>query len=478
MSSEVRTEVDQPSITRTFPVGAPKGLDPSTFKDALRDATREYVRILASLEIGTYGQEVFRLKDGGFFSVGIRFPRYASWDWEKVKGHLEAPGLRKLLNYLWDQGEIRISLMGPDPQRESWEAFALAKVVHPPVARALIEAAIDEAIDTGAVTYCKVPDASLETELKEQTLRWCHGVHRYLARCPLGYVKMEPEASWSLGNGIKLRRFSEREVVGHLTRYSSSVFWRDLLSLEHIDGLAVLEVLATYDPSLGRSTHPKPLQEIVKEDIADKVDLAKWSLMTALRQEVPLIEGTITYDLLGHDVPVPFSGRSFRRQDVTGGVGYERDENLIDRARCLVAKAMSLRPRSKYLDQAFFYWGRSALGELDRDRLLEAVIGLERLLVPGPGESTYRFGLHGAALLTRFGDSPEACNEDLRSIYRKRSELAHGNPGERLIEAQRARRHLGDAILAIMDLIEAGKIQESENVATQIQALVLKGSPI
>jgi len=196
--------------------------------------------------------------------------------------------------------------------------------------------------------------------------------------------------------------------------------------------------------------------------------------MTALRQEVPLIEGTITYDLLGHDVPVPFSGRSFRRQDVTGGVGYELDENLIDRARCLVAKAMSLRPRSKCLDQAFFYWGRSALGELDRDRLLEAVIGLERLLVPGPGESTYRFGLHGAALLTRFGDSPKACNEELRSIYRKRSELAHGNPGERLIEAQRARRHLGDAILAIMDLIEAGKIRESENVATQIQALVLK----
>ena len=187
----------------------------------------------------------------------------------------------------------------------------------------------------------------------------------------------------------------------------------------------------------------------------------------------------ITYDLLASDVPTPspFISRSFRRQDSTGGVVYKLEDNQIVTLRSLLDKACRLRLGSRNLQQAFFYWVK-AFTELDRDQLLDAVIGLEGLLVPYPGESTYRFGLHGEALLARFADSPETCNKELKEVYGKRSSAAHGNPGEGLAEADKGRRFLGNAILAIMELHEAGVIQLSSRVSTQIEKLVLRSAPI
>ncbi len=147
----------------------------------------------------------------------------------------------------------------------------------------------------------------------------------------------------------------------------------------------------------------------------------------------------------------------------------------------MLEMAFCHRSNSEAVHQALFYWGRDALKDLERDQLLEAVIGLEGLIVPrGPGESTYRFKLHGTALLARFTDSAEACAKDLKTIYDKRSKAAHGVPGEGIVEAAKARSLLGHAILAVMEHGEAGTLDlaSKDEIGLQIQRLILKKCPL
>jgi len=63
----------------------------------------------------------------------------------------------------------------------------------------------------------------------------------------------------------------------------------------------------------------------------------------------------------------------------------------------------------------------------DEDHLIDCVIGLERLLVPGKGgETSFKFRQRGAALLgDRFG-SPKERKMLMRNLYNMRSDIVHG----------------------------------------------------
>lgn len=468
-----------PDITRTLPQGEPKGLDPLVFAALLRDAMKTYLEIISRSELRILSREVFQPLDRGIRTVDIPFPLYGKWEWEKLKPELGLPAFRNLLDYIWNQGELVQSLRGPDPDRGGWEAFVLMGLVNVAVARALDNAAIDEAIDTGTITHWRLPESYLEAEVRDQVVKCCQREHRYSAKCPVGYLDMEAGTRIELGNGVTLASYTAREIVGHLTRIRASIWSHDLLSSQVMFGNAtMLEVVGSYEPLPKKGSRPKTFDNFVEEEIANRIDLIKWAVGSALGQGVILKEGAIAYDLLATDIPRPTMSRTFKRQDSTDGAVYNLQDNQVDTLRLLLDKAFRLRCISRDLQQSFFYWGRCALAMLDRDQLLDAAIGLEGLLVPYPGESTYRFGLHGTALLARFADTPERCNKDLKEIYRKRSSAAHGSPSEGLVEADMARRYLGNAVLALIELHDAGVIQLSSKVSTQIEALVLRSAPI
>ena len=65
----------------------------------------------------------------------------------------------------------------------------------------------------------------------------------------------------------------------------------------------------------------------------------------------------------------------------------------------------------------------------DVDAILDSMIGLEALLVPGsnPGDISYRFSLHGAHYVADDLSSRALIRDQLRSIYRMRNNLVHGN---------------------------------------------------
>jgi hypothetical protein len=231
MTSDPEGETAQPSVSRTIPPGESKGLDPSVFKGLLRDAMRTYLQILSRSKPRTFPREVFRPHEvGGHRRVNIKFYSYNWSDFSYiVEKEQETSGLKALLDYVWDRGEARITSTGRgiEPQRKNWELNVLSVMVHGSVARALDDAALDEAIDTGAVTPWKVPDEALEARLEEQILLWCRGEHRYMAKCLLGFFEMGTESEWQLAHGIRLRHYTPREIAVLMTRNSSILHWRD-----------------------------------------------------------------------------------------------------------------------------------------------------------------------------------------------------------------------------------------------------------
>jgi hypothetical protein len=78
----------------------------------------------------------------------------------------------------------------------------------------------------------------------------------------------------------------------------------------------------------------------------------------------------------------------------------------------------------------------------DVDAVLDSMIGLEALLVPGsnPGDISYRFSIHGAHYLADDVSGRTLIRNQLRSIYRMRNNLVHGNryPEQTTIATARA----------------------------------------
>lgn len=86
------------------------------------------------------------------------------------------------------------------------------------------------------------------------------------------------------------------------------------------------------------------------------------------------------------------------------------------------------RPR-KPQDLALHRFISGKARQSDVDAVLDSMIGLEALLVPGtsPGDISYRFSLHGAHYLADDYSARSLIRGQLRDIYKMRNNLVHGN---------------------------------------------------
>lgn len=111
-------------------------------------------------------------------------------------------------------------------------------------------------------------------------------------------------------------------------------------------------------------------------------------------------------------------------------------------------------------------FGRANNASLPRDSVLDAVIGLESLLVASPGETTYKFALHGTAVLTHYADD---VHQELKSLYGLRSKAAHSGASEdsKFTEnAPRARQLLAQALYRIAILINGNVLKFEKSDAS------------
>lgn len=171
------------------------------------------------------------------------------------------------------------------------------------------------------------------------------------------------------------------------------------------------------------------------------LDLIKWSLMILSKNPYPISEGTCiitTEDSTQYDM--------HRRDENKCTLIRGNNANLIlkvemvEMAKDLINNFCTTSNEFNDLWDALWFFGRACISTLERDQLIDSVIGLEKLLIFGSGESTYRFSLHGATIFsTRWDENIMLfesenglfeCKDNLlkwfRDIYGERSKSVHG----------------------------------------------------
>jgi hypothetical protein len=460
-------------VSRTFPDSEEQGLEADAFRTHLSESIDAYLEASSATTLKTTERVVYQVNESGIYSGLVSFPEYRSWELEDARLALRLPKVAGLLQYIWDRGGCRRTLRGVNPDRQAWELFTLHDVIHTPLSMVLTEAAVEEAVDSGKITLWRLTGEFKERMIEELTLRHCAGVERYAARCPLGWIAGEPGDEWSLGDGIVLKRCTARDHAIYLTRSHYRLLWHDALSSLVFD-VGLLEITIKV-PTGSKRMSANGEDDTVEEAIADTLDSVKWALVQAVPGVSPLVEGTVTYDdfLGGSAGPAPFG--SFRRQDADGGSIYKLTAEALNIACELIADALKYRRRSEDLHRALWHWGRACVAKLGRDRVLESAIGLEGLLVQSPGESTYKFALHGAALLSMNATEAEVKSVALRAVYRQRSAMAHGS-GKKSHEEYSAHSLLGEAIASVVALMNDGMLSTDKQIAKQIEGGVLRMS--
>jgi hypothetical protein len=322
-------------VTRTFPETEPRGLEEAPFRSHLADMLGDYLSFIARRELTCRPRTIVRPHNGGMTWSDIRFPRYPSWlELDEHREALQLPGVTTFFQYVWDRGELRRGYTGPDPQRSTWEQFLLHEVLHVPLVGILSESALRQAVETG-----DIPDPwtlateSIDILLDELVRRYIYGKQRYIARCPLAWFDFDMSKSLDFGHGMKLRKYIPFEKALYLSRINNRILWDDTISQLMSDDIAVLEINDEIETQILRKGENSRFDgrrvtgaELIKEHLADVIDVAKWALVTVTSKYPPPIEGVITFDsTLGDSLGV-WSGGSFRREDKSHGTGHKLSE--------------------------------------------------------------------------------------------------------------------------------------------------------
>ena len=195
-----------------------------------------------------------------------------------------------------------------------------------------------------------------------------------------------------------------------------------------------------------------------------------WALFVALDSTQPVAEGTC---LIKGRLDARM-GR-FRRDENIGSL-FSLNDPIVRCCKDLIAGfRTAATQRAKGLQQALWHFGRACVAALPRDILLESAIGLDSLLVPGGGDSQYRFCLHGTVILSSSADSSKDLYKVLQEIYNKRSKAAHGTKIKEIEQlALECRQKLATAIQRIVELILNNQLPDGEDIALSVQKYVLK----
>jgi hypothetical protein len=262
-----------------------------------------------------------------------------------------------------------------------------------------------------------------------------------------------PDLSVSLAPGIAVRGWSCDERCLFLTRYGHEYVGNDPATWA---SSGLLEIDLDSLPSADDQA------ETTVRAVTDALDLIKWALMTAADSTTAFMEAGVVLRS-----PSGWKGPTIRRQDSIvwnrPRHGFNIKPEYATRASELILRARKLMQWTSELAGILWFLGRAHNSATARDSLLEAAIGLESILVAHSGESTYKFRLHGSALLASAVNGD--VDAELKRIYELRSRAAHGTDREeedyrRL--APRARYLLAKAIVATIELSEAGELDLQE----------------
>jgi hypothetical protein len=459
--------------TRTIPDGHELALDPKILRPLLRDALDEAAGALSGREVRAIPirrRGYVLAEDGGRQETILEIPAYPEFRRELSEPLQRSPAGQALTDYVWSRNaqKLTFSIDGDsEPTKDAWASFTWRHLVLSPLSHLALRFATEDLTLGREHRTWRLTSEALDNAADELVGLFTGGELIVTAFCPLVAVHLgdigserETGAELHLAPGISLVEWSwtaDQEVFlnqyGHHYRDDDGVRLSRLLKIE-------IRIPHDSDPIV---------------EVAATIDRVKWALVVATNRDVAIHElATVVTSASGHARDVLHrgapnfgisddrAGRSIGWLEMKGWQVIHVGPTLLSRVCGLLAQ-LSATAESDDLVSAMWSFGRSCVAPTPRDALLDAVVGLERLVVPNErGDSTYRFRLHGQTVLASEGD----VFKELGDLYDHRSKVAHGNrvarpgkPNRMAGMGSRARFLLAKAIHATNELVVRGELK-------------------
>jgi hypothetical protein len=404
--------------------------------------------------------------------LNIDFPCYERIDQKKMMAPGEAQGINEFYAYMWEKGAFKINLTGPDPDKEDWKPRVFEKYIKTPVINRLREGACEEAAKAGKITFWHLP-VSQKTDLINKIVdQIVTQKIQYIAKCPLFSVNHSGKPKgYKLANNIYLKLYSAQELLLlHTSTYRDSFDSVDSQAyLPNGKGMVIEIAGSISSESIGTpndTTHkPVSAKNPIENEICDTLDLCKWALMSGNKPISDLREGGIIYrDTIGNRLSMGGSGFFQRQPIIHDGRTYNFEEIDLTLVKLWIKKARKAIKQLPDLKQAFWYWGRSYVSQTDRDAVLDAVMGLERLLISSgeEGGMLFKFSLYGTVLLAEEDGPIDQIKKDLKEIYEKRG-------------AKRSAlgfSYLSRALFRVVSLHDQGILKKGASISSQMESFL------
>jgi hypothetical protein len=441
-------------VSLLMPSGPELPLEERILVGLIRNALLAAVRDLRGVTPAASTRTVCRPIPNGWGGVTLPCPNYLSRQvWDAISTVWNSAESVQLTDYLWARGALKkyLSKDGEGvPDKTSWARFAWGELVHTPLLELLNVALVTELTETGAFTPWRIHEDDVLLAARDIARRLCKSGRHVLAMCPIIGLHFEDDCDrFESEPGISICEMTEDRQRLLLSRFEAEFVEEDMSSWAAkglFEANCVSPWIENDDPG---------------EFIASALDRLKWSTMLTFGAILPIEEGPVI--LRG---PAGWRGRTLRRSDIVVGTRSLPHFQLTNEtSKQITSRIDALRKAQKStaeLDQAVWHFGRACNASLARDILMDSTIGLELLLVPDPGETTYKLSLHGLALLG--GAEGDAVADELIEIYGLRSRAAHGSASSKSKfrhMAPRARQLLANAIWAIAVRINDGSLDVS-----------------
>jgi hypothetical protein len=449
-------------VTTVLPPGEEKSLDSGILAELIRQAIYRTLEDLKSLQVPQSVRTVSRPDEHGIHIDEIMSPNYRDEVvWDRIAQIWKSQESTALTDYLWDRAALKITFSGPDPDKDSWARAVYGDLVHDPLLVVLEDAERENLVDRGVSEPWIVEDAKIEKVIEDVAAYYCGREQLITAICPLSKLEQPPGTCLDVAPDIKLRRLTLREISLFMLRHPGEYLWEDFKAPY------VVETVAEVSFPIERG---KAGRGDIFSLVQDRLDLLKWALMITLNRDEPVGEGACL-----------IKGRldkrlgRFQRDENMGVFRFSLNETAVDRCVSLIKHFRESAVQASDLNQAIWHFGRACVASLPRDILLESVIGLDSLLVPGPGDSRYRFRLHGAAILSTNREEGGKYFRILGEMWDERSQAAHG---QRAKEVERlapiSRKILAEVICKIVNLILKQKLDLPDRLSRAIERYVLE----
>jgi hypothetical protein len=452
-----------------LPPGDPQPLDCEVFASLVRSCIERTIACLKDLPIPQRPTVVYRQLGLGAEEVSLLGPHYRDPEiLARVDQDWRSAEVSELLTYLWDRAALKVIYFGSAP-REAWENLVFNYLVVMPMLAVLKESAIESLVDHGtAVAWAVDPDV-LRRAARRLAEWYCLPNPLVTAYCPIQGIDMPPDLPLQV-DGLTLRVWNPRDRMVFRSIHATEFMWDDLKAPTLTQTIAEVQLPIDLPPvrramGIGGANLRLP-------DLKEYLDLLKWAIVIALDIDHPPAEGTCLIMARSEQVGRIRRDENGSGPNVLSGESIRRCVDLISEFRTAVGYW-----KDGDLERGLWHFGRACVAVPYRDILLESVIGLDSLLVPGGGEARYRFRLHGAAILSPLLSSPENLSKELDEIYMERSLASHGREPRASQLGLRALKFLAKAIESIIRLtLDESLDPRDGSVSKAIEHYVLTGA--